>query len=81
MRGHSHIDDAAYVPPEQFETWAERDPIETYRERLVELGLWNDAAEAKQEADIQARVEAAIHEAESMPDPEPGDVYTGVFAE
>ena len=35
MHGHGAHDDMSYVPPEMFEEWAARDPIERYAERLV----------------------------------------------
>lgn len=81
MRGHSIIDPADYVPPEQLEAWAKRDPILLQRRRLEAEGLWDAEREATQMAEIQAEIEAAIREAEAMPDPEPQDVHRGVFAE
>ena len=35
MHGHGAHDDMSYVPPEMFEEWSARDPIERYAERLV----------------------------------------------
>src|SRR5207247_3094029 len=39
MTGHSAHDDAGYVPPELFELWEERDPINRYERFLIERGL------------------------------------------
>jgi TPP-dependent pyruvate/acetoin dehydrogenase alpha subunit len=81
MRGHSIIDPADYVPREQLEAWAERDPIAAYRARLEADGLWDAAREAALTAEIRAEIEAAIHAAEAMEEPVAADVHTGVFAE
>ncbi|MCE7938423.1 MAG: 3-methyl-2-oxobutanoate dehydrogenase, partial [Chloroflexi bacterium CFX6] len=50
------------------------------RERLAAAGLWDDAREAALQAELRAEVDAAVHAAEAMEDPLPGDVHTGVFA-
>src|SRR3954464_16008686 len=34
MHGHGAHDDMRYVPKEMFETWSQRDPIETYEQKL-----------------------------------------------
>lgn len=80
MRGHSIIDPADYVPPEQLAAWSERDPLIRQRDRLVAAGLWDDAREQALMAELRADVEAAVHAAEAMADPLPEDVHTGVFA-
>lgn len=80
MRGHSIIDAADYVPSEQREHWAKRDPIERQRARLEEAGLWDEEREAALDRELRALIDAAIDEAEAMPDPLAEDVYEGVFA-
>lgn len=80
MRGHSIIDPADYVPRAQLDAWAARDPLAGQRERLAAAGLWDDAREAALQAELRAEVDAAVHAAEAMEDPLPGDVHTGVFA-
>ncbi len=80
MRGHSIIDPAEYVPPEQLAAWAVRDPIDRLRERLVADGLWDDGREAAMLAEHKGIVDAAIDRAAAMEDPHPQDVYEGVFA-
>ena len=81
MRGHSIIDPAEYVPPEQLSAWAARDPIDRQRERLVADGLWDDGREAALIAEHKGIVDAAIDRAAAMEDPRAEDVYTGVFAD
>jgi TPP-dependent pyruvate/acetoin dehydrogenase alpha subunit len=77
MHGHGAHDDASYIPAEQFELWAGRDPIERQRERLRELGADVDAIEAG----ARAEVDAATTEALAMAPPDPASVLEGVFCE
>ena len=77
MHGHGAHDDASYVPAEQLELWASRDPIERQRERLRALGADVDAVEAS----ARAEVDAATTEALAMPAADPAGVLSGVFAE
>lgn len=81
MRGHSIIDAAQYVPSDELSEWAARDPIERLRHRLEEAGVWSAEREAELSARLSEEVDAAIDQAEAMPDPRPEDVYMGVFAE
>lgn len=66
--GHSRVDSATYRPSAEVEAWMARDPIPTYRQRLLERGI--DAAKLDAiEAAVSADVEAAIEEARAMPEP------------
>jgi TPP-dependent pyruvate/acetoin dehydrogenase alpha subunit len=80
MRGHSIIDPAEYVPREQLDAWAARDPIARQRERLIADSLWDEGREAALQAELRGIVDAAIDRAAAMEDPRPEDVYTNVFA-
>jgi pyruvate dehydrogenase E1 component alpha subunit len=77
MHGHGAHDDASYVPAEQLELWAARDPIERQRERLRGLGADVDAVAAA----ARAEVDAATAEALAMPAADPASVLSGVFCE
>ena len=39
MHGHAEHDPADYVPPELFEEWAKKDPVELFAAKLQELGF------------------------------------------
>jgi len=80
MRGHSIIDPAEYVPREQLDAWAARDPIDRQRERLITDGLWDEGREAALAAELRGIVDEAIDRAAAMEDPRAEDVYTNVFA-
>jgi TPP-dependent pyruvate/acetoin dehydrogenase alpha subunit len=77
MHGHGAHDDASYVPPELFEHWAARDPIERQRERLRSLGVDVEAIAAQ----VRAEVDAASREALAMAEPPPAGELEDVFCE
>ncbi len=59
--GHSRADTAPYRPEGEFDRWYERDPINTYRSRLIDEGdLTAEEAET-----IEARVARRVAEAEA----------------
>ena len=65
MGYHTTADDPSrYVPAEQREEWAARDPIERYRQQLEGLGLWDEAAQQAAEADADAAFDRAFAAAE-----------------
>lgn len=81
MKGHSIIDPASYVPPEQIYHWAARDPIGLQEARLREHGLWDDERDERTRREIEAAVEDAVRRAEALPDPTPGDAHAPVFGD
>lgn len=60
--GHSRADTAPYRPEGEFDSWYERDPINTYRARLIDEGLLT----AQEVGDIEARVASRIAETETI---------------
>ena len=59
--GHSRADAAPYRPEGEFDRWYERDPINTYRSRLIEEGDLT----AEEAGEIEARVARRVAEAEA----------------
>jgi TPP-dependent pyruvate/acetoin dehydrogenase alpha subunit len=81
MHGHGAHDDMSYVPPELFEEWSRRDPIERYSERLVaEHGFSAGEAESIH-AEVRAYVDECAAKALDSPMPDPAVATEGVFAE
>lgn len=71
--GHSEIDPADYRTDEELEGWKERCPLEVFRRRATEMGVWDDALSAAAEERIAAEIDEAIDWAEeeaTEPDPE-----------
>jgi pyruvate dehydrogenase E1 component alpha subunit len=77
MKGHAQHDDAGYVPKKMFEEWAKKDPIDKCEKLL--------APSAKEKADVEARIEGEVSEAEKFAlasDYPPGEeAVKGVFAD
>jgi len=78
--GHSRADTAPYRPEGEFEEWFERDPINSFRARLIqEGGLTEDGA-----AEIDERVKARIAAAEATVEDATGatvdDMFRNIYA-
>jgi len=81
MHGHGAHDDMSYVPPELFEEWGARDPIELYAQRLVdEHGFSTDEVD-RIRAEVKAYVAECAKKALDSPMPDPSIATEGVFAE
>ncbi|MQA73835.1 MAG: thiamine pyrophosphate-dependent dehydrogenase E1 component subunit alpha [Solirubrobacterales bacterium] len=81
MHGHGAHDDMRYVPPEMFEEWSARDPIDRYGERLVaEHGFSADEVE-RIRAEVKAYVDECAQTALASPMPDPATATDGVFAD
>jgi len=81
MHGHGAHDDMRYVPPELFEEWGRRDPIDSYAKRLVaEHGFGEDELETVR-AEVKAYVDECAKQALESPMPDPATAQDGVFAE
>ncbi len=80
MMGHAIHDGAEYVPRELLAEWEKRDPVHTYRARLIEAAV-ADAVELD-EIDQRCAVEItdAIEFAEESPFPAAETVTEGVYA-
>jgi pyruvate dehydrogenase E1 component alpha subunit len=81
MHGHGAHDDMSYVPPEMFEEWSQRDPIDLYSKRLVEdHGFSRDEVDAIR-AEVSEYVAKCAEEAVASPMPDAAGATDGVFAE
>ncbi len=81
MHGHGAHDDMSYVPPELFEEWSARDPIDRYEERLVaEHGFSADEVAAIR-SEVKAHVDECAATALESPMPDPAAATEGVFAD
>lgn len=80
MRGHAIHDDAKYVPPEMFQAWEKRDPIENFRKRLGKADLLDDDFEQEIRAGVARELDEATEDAMSQPLPDPAGEEDEVFA-
>jgi pyruvate dehydrogenase E1 component alpha subunit len=79
MLGHAIHDGAEYVPRELLAEWESRDPVVTYRSRLVERGVAEEALEGIDEG-CAVIVSDAVRFAEESDWPDPATVADGVYA-
>lgn len=80
MKGHAEHDDAGYVPPELFEQWRARDPIERFERHLLGGGLAGQEELARITAAIDAELVAEMDFALASPMPPPERAFEGVYA-
>ncbi|NED97448.1 thiamine pyrophosphate-dependent dehydrogenase E1 component subunit alpha [Phytoactinopolyspora alkaliphila] len=78
--GHSRADPGTYRPQEEIDAWLARDPVPSYRRRLLGDGVAEDelaAIEMEADADVDAATEAA----RQAPFPAPEEAFTDVWAD
>ncbi len=78
--GHSRADPAKYRPPGELEDWMKRDPVVTYRRRLLDFGI-AEAAVAAIERDSKRKVDDATEKCKAAPPPSPDILTTDVYAD
>ncbi len=79
---HTTADDAGrYRDPEELARWQERDPLPRMRRFLESRGLWDEQQELVLTEEATAWVEAQVEALESMPAPDPLDIFRYMYAE
>ena len=78
--GHSRADPAKYRPAGELEAWLQRDPVPTYRQRLLAQGV-EEQQLAALEREVLAEVDRATATAQASPTPTIESAYTQVWAD
>jgi pyruvate/2-oxoglutarate/acetoin dehydrogenase E1 component/TPP-dependent pyruvate/acetoin dehydrogenase alpha subunit len=80
-RGHSRSDQNLYRDAEEDAHWAARDPVSTYRARLLETQrvTENDLAQAEQS--VKQRLTEALERCRQLPPASPSTAFEKVYAE
>jgi pyruvate dehydrogenase E1 component alpha subunit len=78
--GHSMSDPGNYRTRAEIEKYQERDPIKTYTAALKANGILSDENVTEIEAQVKEEVERASRFADESPEPDPGELYTNVYA-
>jgi len=78
--GHSRADPGKYRPPEEVKEHLKRDPVVTYRRRLLELGV-GEATLAGIESEVQRAVDEATEAAKAAPPPALDAIEKDVWAD
>lgn len=80
--GHFVGDPIGYRTPEEEEEWrTQRDPLDAFIKKALELDLVKEDALERIDAQVNAEIEEAVEAAEAAPFPEPDDVLTDVYVE
>jgi 2-oxoisovalerate dehydrogenase E1 component len=69
MRGHEEASGTDYVPKDELEQWAKKDPVKRYEAFLVERGLFAEADFGTIRAAYKARIDDLADEALLEPEP------------
>jgi acetoin:2,6-dichlorophenolindophenol oxidoreductase subunit alpha len=78
--GHKRDDAATYRPVEEVEAWLARDPLPSFRERLIGDGRVGDGEVATLEGEIQDLVTDAVEFAQSSDFPPAESAFENVYA-
>ena len=79
--GHSEHDSAAYVPDSVRDKWKDKDPIEVYRNHLLENKLMTRAAMQKIDSQVMKEVDSAADWAYEQPFPKGESTLEGLYHE
>lgn len=77
----SSDDDRRYRTRAELEEWIKKDPIDRFRNRLMEEEDLTEAEDAELRAEAKKEVSDAVKSAEAAPDPAPEDALRYVFFE
>lgn len=80
-RGHYEGDPQWYKEDENLPEWRTADPVETYRDELLDEGALSDEEYEELTASIETEIDEAIEFARESPLPEPEAAYEGLYAE
>jgi len=80
--GHSLSDQRVkYRTPEEETSWRACDCIDTYQAQLASAGVLTEAEITNLQTKVDARIEEALRFALNSPEPDPGTITEGLFAE
>jgi len=80
-RGHYEGDEEPYRDDDEIERWKEQDPIESFKNRLIERGELTDEEFDDLEAEVASTIEDAIEYAQAADLPAPSAAYEDMFVE
>jgi acetoin:2,6-dichlorophenolindophenol oxidoreductase subunit alpha len=78
--GHSRADPGKYRPDDEVAAWKARDPVTTYRERLLDAGVQAATLDAIEE-ETRALVAAAERTAREAPEPDLATIETQLWTD
>ena len=78
--GHSRADPGKYRPEGELDRWLERDPLKTYRARLLKIGIAEGTLKDIED-DANRKVDDATAAAKASPPPSVDDIEKNVWAD
>lgn len=79
--GHSRADTGPYRPDGELEQWQQRDPIDIYRDHLLESGDLADKGEAEaMRGRVEESIEAVVDQASASPIPSRAALFANVYS-
>lgn len=78
-RGHSAADPEVYREKEEVEEWRQKDPIESFANRLVDEGLVEDGFLEEVREQVDKQVVEAAEFADASPDPPLDSLYDNLY--
>ena len=79
FRGHSIADPAAYRLSSEVEEWLARDPLDSYRQKLMDEGVADESELAEIDAANLKAIEDAVDFAVASPFPDPSELFTDIY--
>jgi acetoin:2,6-dichlorophenolindophenol oxidoreductase subunit alpha len=78
--GHSRADPGKYRPTEEVEAWAERDPVDLYKARMIKLGIPEERLDEIRH-EVAATIDAATEFAKAGAEPGEASLLSEVYAD
>lgn len=79
MRGHAEHDDFSYVPSGMLQDWQQRDPVDRYTQKMIDLKLYTAAETEALRKSLSEEMNSAIDEVVALPFPAPEEGRKLVF--
>jgi pyruvate dehydrogenase E1 component alpha subunit len=80
-RGHYEGDPQVYRLPGEMEEWVARDPVPSFRQRILDAGLLDEETQRGIESEVGAQLDEAVAFAKAAPMPQPEEALYGVYAD
>jgi len=77
--GHSRRDPNNYMTKEEKEFWKKKDPIETFKNILLDHNMLDQGEDEKIMNDIEKMIDESLEFAEKSPEPKPEDTYEDLY--
>jgi TPP-dependent pyruvate/acetoin dehydrogenase alpha subunit len=81
MRGHAEHDDFSYVPSTMLQDWQQRDPVDRYTQKMIDLKLYTATEIEALRKSLSEEMNSAIDEVVALPFPAPEEGRKLVFVQ